>query len=96
MKIEPTRRFKKSYKYYSKKHYPMDKISYCLQAIQTNDQIFLHKHKDHKLFANFREMHIDRQYNDDWLLIYNFDVNAKELILVLIDLGTHSKLNRLV
>lgn len=74
----------------------MNKIIDCLKAIQENNQLFLKVHKDHKLFKNFRELHIDRQYNDDWLLIYSFDNKKKELILVLIDLGTHDNLNRLV
>lgn len=39
-------------------------------------------------------MHVNRQVNDDWLLIYRIDKETQELILVLVALGTHNELNR--
>ena len=40
-------------------------------------------------------MHINRQFNDDWLLFYRIDKETQELILVLVALGTHDELDRL-
>ncbi|QGV04708.1 type II toxin-antitoxin system mRNA interferase toxin, RelE/StbE family [Lactobacillus acetotolerans] len=95
MKIKPTKRFKRAYKYYYRKHYPVNKIDECVQAIYQNNIGFLKRHKDHKLFDEFRELHIDRQYNDNWLLIYSFDKESEEIVLVLVDTGTHNKLSRI-
>lgn len=49
------------------------------------------KYKDHKLysnkkFKNCRECHIE----PDWLLVYR--VEKKELILILVEIGTHGYL----
>lgn len=77
MKINPTPHFKRAYKFYKKKHFPMDKVSECIVAIQQNNQEFLKRHKDHQYSSGIREMHIDRQYNDDWLLFYSFDKLAR-------------------
>ena len=72
----------------------MDYVDDCVEAILTNDKEFLAKHKDHPVGKN-REMHVNRQYNDDWLLYYRIDKETHELILVLVALGTHDELDRL-
>ena len=51
------------------------------------------KHKDHKI-GKIRELHIDRQYNDDWLLIYQ--IIKSEMILLLVNTGDHDSLNRII
>lgn len=53
----------------------MDEVKKCVAAIVKNDKKFLVKHKDHSLSKNVRELHIDRQYNDDWLMYYRFNKN---------------------
>ena len=79
MKIKYTLSFIRSAKRYSKKNYPMDEVKKCVAAIVKNDKKFLVEHKDHSLSKNVRELRIDRQYDDDWLMYYRF--NKKELIL---------------
>lgn len=41
-----TTRYFRSYKKYNKKHYPMDDVDACVEAILKNDKEFLKKHKD--------------------------------------------------
>lgn len=89
MQVNPTKRYYRAYKRYERKHYPMDYV----EAILTNDKEFLAKHKDHPVGKN-REMHVNRQYNDDWLLYYRIDKETHELILVLVALETHDELDR--
>ena len=93
MQVNPTKRYYRAYKRYERKHYAMDYVDDCVEAILTNDKEFLAKHKDHPVGKN-REMHVNRQYNDDWLLYYRIDKETHELILVLVALGTHDELDR--
>lgn len=72
----------------------MDDVDACVEAILKNDKKFLGSHKDHSVGPN-REMQVDRQFNDDWLLVYRIDKETQELILVLVALGTHEELNRI-
>ncbi|MDE7056129.1 type II toxin-antitoxin system YafQ family toxin [uncultured Lactobacillus sp.] len=92
--INTTPRYYRSYKKYDKKHYPMDDVDACVKAILKNDKEFLSLHKDHPVGPN-REMHVNRQFNDDWLLVYRIDKRTKKLILILVGLGTHDELNRI-
>lgn len=94
MKIKPTNHFYRAYKAYTKKHYPMSLVDDCVAAIVKNDTDFLRLHKDHLLIGELREMHVNRQYNDDWLLIYRVDHATDEIVLILIDLGDHDSLAR--
>lgn len=64
-------------------NYPMDEVKKCVAAIVKNDKKFLVEHKDHSLSKNVRELHIDRQYNDDWLMYYRFNKKTKQLELIL-------------
>lgn len=96
MKIRYTTSFIRSAKKYNKKGYPMDKVEVCVTKIIENDQTFLHKHKDHALSKGIRELHIDRQYNDNWLLYYRFNKITQELELELIDLSNHDNLTRII
>lgn len=47
MQVNPTKRYYRAYKRYERKHYPMDYVDDCVEAILTNDKEFLAKHKDH-------------------------------------------------
>ncbi|OUP99116.1 hypothetical protein B5E95_08645 [Lactobacillus gallinarum] len=96
MKIKYTPLFIRSAKKYNRKHYPMDKVKKCVKAIVTNDQKFLKKHKDHPLDKGVREMHIDRQYNDDWLLCYRFNEYTERIELILLDIGNHKQTHRII
>lgn len=69
----------------------MDSVDDCVKAIIDHDTNFL---KKHSVGIN-REMHVDRHYNDNWLLYYRFDKKTQQLILVLVSLGTHNDLNRI-
>ena len=82
MKIKYTPSFIRSAKRYSKKNYPMDEVKKCVAAIVKNDKKFLVKHKDHSLSKNVRELHIDRQYNDDWLMYYRFNKRDRKIVCV--------------
>ena len=93
MQVNPTKRYYRAYKRYERKHYPMDYVDDCVEAILTNHKEFLDKDKDHPVGKN-REMHVNRQYNVDWLLYYRIDKETHELILVLVALGTHDELDR--
>ncbi len=96
-KIKTTPSFTKSYKKYQKKHFPMTRIDDCLQDLINNDLYALSKHKDHRLKGTeYRELHIDRQYNDDWLLVYKIYPSQELIILMLVDMGSHDDLNRII
>ena len=94
MKIKPTNNFYRAYKAYKKKHYQMSLVDDCVAAIVKNDTDFLKSHKDHVLIGELRELHVHRQYNDDWLLIYRIDQTTDEVVLILLDLGDHDSLSR--
>lgn len=93
MKVRTTSQYDRAEKRYSKKHYPIEKIADCVDAIIKQDINFLKKHKDYSI-GEVRELHIDRQYNDDWLLIYR--INQGELELLIINMGNHNQLKRMV
>lgn len=59
----------------------MDEVKKCVAAIVKNDKKFLVEHKDHSLSKNVRELHIDRQYNDDGLMYYRFNKKQSNLNL---------------
>ena len=93
MRVKTTKQYDRAEKGYAKKHYPIERIADCVDAIVSNDIDFLKKHKDHSI-GSAREMHIDRQYNDDWLLIYRVDHGQLELLLI--NMGSNDQLNRMV
>ena len=96
MEIKYTPLFIRSAKKYKCKNYPMDSIKACVKAIVTEDIAFLEKHKDHGLYKGVREMHIDRQFNDNWLLYYRFNQQTQVLELEIIDVGGHDKIRRII
>lgn len=95
MQIKITKHFQRSFKKYQRKHYQMDDVYKCVEAIARQDKLFLQRHKDHAIGSVYRELHINRQANDDWLLVYRFDEASNQLILILVELGNHKELNRI-
>lgn len=93
MKIKTTKHYDRAERKYAKKRYPIEDLGDCVSAIIGNDKKFLIRHKDHSI-GPIREMHINRQYNDDWLWFYRKDNNQLELLLI--DLGNHTSINRIV
>ena len=86
--LRRTTRFKKSLKLAIKQGLNIDLLKEVVDTLQEGKKLD-ERYKDHKLEGNYkgtRECHIQ----PDWLLIYRID--KKELILTLIDTGTHSEL----
>ena len=88
--IVATTAFKKELKVIKKRHKDLVKLKYIVDVLSNGDKLE-EKYKDHKLldnskYKNCRELHIE----PDWLLVYRIDNN--ELILLLIETGTHSDL----
>ena len=85
-----TSSFKSSLKIIKKRKKDLDKLTNIVNTLANGQQLEL-KYRDHELtnskhFKNCRECHIE----PDWLLIYK--INKKDLILFLIETGTHSDL----
>ena len=85
-----TSAFKKELKIIKKRNKDLEKLTKIVNKLANNEELDI-KYKDHQLinnlrFENCRECHID----PDWLLVYR--KNNNNLILVLIETGTHSDL----
>ena len=88
--IAATSSFKKELKIIKKRSKDLEKLNYVISKL-ANGESLDEKYRDHQLvsstrFKNCRECHIE----PDWLLVYRIDNN--ELILVLVETGTHSDL----
>lgn len=88
--IAATSSFKKELKIIKKRSKDLEKLNYVISKL-ANGEYLDEKYRDHQLvsstrFKNCRECHIE----PDWLLVYKIDNN--ELILVLVETGTHSDL----
>ncbi len=87
--IKQTSRFKSSFKKYkSDKRFKSKVFESVLESLRVGDKLDI-KYRDHQLSgeaANLRECHIA----PDILLIY--EIKENELILLLVDIGSHSKL----
>ncbi len=91
-KLTYTSRFKKNYKKILKQNKKLEKFSKVLNSLSNGETLDL-KYKDHilyddKYYNGCRECHIE----PDWLLIYKY--HEDELILVLVNTGSHSDLFR--
>lgn len=89
-KIIQTSIFKKDLKKIRKRKKDLDKLDYVVENLASGKEL-PDKYKDHalindKYYQNCRECHIE----PDWLLIYK--INNDELILLLVQTGTHSDL----
>lgn len=85
-----TSAFKKELKIIKKRNKDLEKLTKIVNKLANNEELDI-KYKDHQLinnlrFENCRECHIEQ----DWLLVYR--KNNNDLILVLIETGTHSDL----
>lgn len=81
-------RFKKGLERAKKRGLNTDKLSNIIKMLADGKKL-PPEYKDHKLTGNYagkRECHID----PDWLLVYEYEDD--ELILYLVDTGTHSDL----
>lgn len=88
--VVATNAFKKELKVIKKRHKDLMKLKEIVDLLSIGEQPN-EKYRDHKLvdtprFKNCRELHIE----PDWLLVYRID-NC-ELILVLVETGSHSDL----
>lgn len=89
-KVDFTTEFKKEYKKIKKQGKDLEKLKSIIEKLACGI-ILEQKFKDHKLldnrkFRNCRECHIE----PDWLLVYR--IEKTELILLLIETGSHSEL----
>lgn len=89
--IKYTKQFKKSLKKMNRQGKNLEKLFTLVECLQQKKTI-PEKHRDHALQGRYkgvvglRELHIE----PDWLLVYQ--VLDGELILVLVDTGSHSDL----
>jgi mRNA interferase YafQ len=86
--LTTTNRFNRSLKLCKKRGYDLKLLQNVIDLLQETGNLPV-KYKPHKLTGNFKdcwECHIQ----PDWLLIWKQDNN--ELILLLLDTGTHSDL----
>lgn len=85
-----TSAFKSCLKTIKKRRKDLDKLTTVVNMIASGEQLDV-KYRDHELndnkrFKNCRELHLE----PDWLLVYK--INKKDLILFLMETGTHSDL----
>lgn len=85
-----TNSFKKELKLIKKRNKDLSKLTKVVNTLASGEELE-EKYRDHQLtnsprFKECRECHIE----PDWLLVYK--KNDKELILFLIETGTHSDL----
>ena len=88
--VDTTSDFKKDYKKNIKQGKKIEKIKTVIDKLACGEKIDS-KYKDHKLnnnkkYKDCRELYIE----PDWLLVYRIIEN--ELILLLLDTGSHSDL----
>ena len=89
-KVNFTTSFKKQYKKLKKQGKDLTKLFCVVEKLMNKEELEL-KYKNHSLidnkyYKNCRECHIE----PDWLLVYQY--NDDELILLLIETGSHSEL----
>lgn len=92
MKIVPKKYFLRTAKKYQRKHYDLTKVNKVVDLITNNKKTELKEKHKLGIIKGTRpplyHVHIDRSYNDDWLLFY-FVRTKKEKILYLSALGNH-------
>ena len=85
-----TSAFKSCLKTIKKRRKNLDKLTTVVNMIANGEQLDAkyrdHELNDNKYFKNCRELHLE----PDWLLVYK--INKKDLLLFLMETGTHSDL----
>ena len=87
--IKYSSRYKKNYKRIESNTTLVEELNTVVSLLIANDNPLPAKYRDHQLtgkYATFRECHV----RPDWLLVYQ--KNKTELILLLIETGTHSQI----
>lgn len=89
-KVDYTSDFRKNYSKVKKQGKNLNKLKYIIEQLACGNDLES-KYRDHKLkgnkgFKDCRECHIE----PDWLLVYR--INDNELVLLLINTGSHSNL----
>ncbi|GAA2848566.1 type II toxin-antitoxin system YafQ family toxin [Pediococcus damnosus] len=96
-KANPLPTFRRDVKHLVKKHYPIEDLKHVVDLLLEGthqDELRL-KFDDHQLVSNsawkgHRELHINKSYNNNWLLIYRID--KEDLVLELVRSGSHKDL----
>lgn len=88
--VTVTTAFKKEFKIIKKRNKDLEKLRIVVEVLAKGEKLD-EKYKDHQLvntsrYRDCRECHIE----PDWLLVYRY--NNDELILVLVETGSHSDL----
>lgn len=97
MKIEQVPTFKRDVKKLKRKHYDLEKLKKVVKLIDENNVTELKR--KHKLGIikgtkpTVWHVHVDRSYNDDWLLCYRIENNR--LVLLLLTTGSHEILKHI-
>lgn len=97
MKIEQVPTFKRNVKKLKRKHYDMERLKKVVKLIVDNDVDELKR--KHKLgiikgtHPTVWHVHVDRSYNDDWVLCYRMEDDR--LVLLLLTTGGHEVLKRI-
>lgn len=97
MKIEQVPVFKRNVKKLKKKHYDIERLKAVVRLIAVNDLEKLRK--KHKLgtikgtHPTVWHVHVDRSYNDNWVLCYRFESDGT--ILILLTTGNHDVLKHI-
>lgn len=97
MKIEQVPVFKRNLKKLKRKHYDIECLKNVVKLIVDNNISELKR--KHKLGAikgthpTVWHVHVDRNYDDNWILCYRFENNR--LVLILLTTGGHDVLKHI-
>lgn len=97
MKIEQVPTFKRNVKKLKNKHYDLDRLKKVVKLIVDHniDELKV-KHKlgiIAGIHPTVWHVHVDRSYNDDWVLCYR--IRNDRLVLLLLTTGGHEVLKRI-
>ncbi|MDH5101061.1 hypothetical protein OQI87_08150 [Lactobacillus kefiranofaciens] len=90
MKVIPKKYFLRIAKKYKKKHYDLTKVNKIVELIEAeNFKELKEKHKlgvIHGTHPLLYHVHVDRSYNDDWLLFYTTRLACIVLLILVLSL----------
>lgn len=97
MKIEQVPTFKRNVKKLKRKHYDMERLKKVVKLIVENYVEELKRKHKLGIIKGTRptvwHVHVDRSYNDDWVLCYRIENNR--LVLLLLTTGNHDVLKHI-